>query len=1193
MKNRKEMLWWISTRGFLLFSIVALTSITLIAKGPAKHDAAERPKAATKYGLASGADQVLTAAYDPSTQAIRVEGATGSGGGGTVSSVGLSMPSVFSVTGGPITSTGVLSVNWAQPVSVANGGTGQATAAAAFNALAPSTSAGGLIYGTGLNTYGNLTLGASGQCLASNGVTLVWTACASGTAITLAGDLSGTLTSQTVVGLQGHAVSAAVPVSGQVLEWNAAANAWTPAALPSLGTVTAVSLTAPSIFNVAGSPITTSGTLALSLVPQPANAVLAGPSSGAAAAPAFRALVGADLPAVNLSAIGAGGVTGTLSVANGGTGLASAGLSGQCLSSNGAALIWTACGAGTVTSVGLTLPTGFVSAGSPVTTAGTLGVSMPSGWGVGALLVGNGANSVAALSLGAAGQCLTSNGTTTLWGACGSSGGNSFQVNGANTSSQASINFQSGGYITVSNPSAGNVQFNFSGPLAVANGGTGLTSLGASGQCLGSTGSAMVWQSCGSSGLTLETNTTNNSSQTTLNLSNGTNITFANTSGGIVTASVSGTLAASAIPAINLGASGDGGVTGTLPVGNGGTGLTVVGSNGQCLTSTGTVMAWGSCSASGAMAIGGAVTGGTSQSVLYINASGQLAQDNANLSWNDAAKTLTVGNIVLNGSSTSQTLTLPTAAMLLGAGSSISLGSNTGNIPSISANGGTVTPIAPLNGDLGGSWTSAQVTGLHFGLTGVPLGSSGPAAGQLIGFNGSSAGWVANGGLGSAPNEASTSGAIDQQFSASGNGTTITFTVLAAGFQPYLAGDIVGTNSCGIFDAGSLTVVTATSTTFTVTNSSSGTVSSCNVTLASQASWASNVVTLRIFPEPFVSGEMALITGCTNTAFNESPVPVVITGVTGGSITYANTTASGSTTGCAASGGTQNNYLAKVTPTGMKFPVPTDTSVPVYVVSSGGGVTGNALYATAGNASCTMSATASNTAGEYVVMASGAQCSATSSPGSAFVVGTMVSNSTTAGSPATINVSGGYPASGGGSSTTVQVNGTALSTQSPVNFQSGALVTVSNPSAGTVQISAAPQAFWTPGLYPNSTLGFGLNTEAVSGITLTYPVTASSITLSVNSTDSTSGDLYSFGIFNSSGTLVAHIAPTALTTIGNFTASFLEGTVSFAAGQYYVGTTANASTARVLAGTNAVTFLTDTNGAATTGGAQPSSITPP
>ncbi len=84
------------------------------------------------------------------------------------------------------------------------------------------------------------------------------------------------------------------------------------------GTVTSVALTAPNILSVAGSPVTSAGTIALSLATQAANIVFAGPVSGAAAAPTFRALDADDLPAIDLTA----GVTGVLPVANGGTGSA-------------------------------------------------------------------------------------------------------------------------------------------------------------------------------------------------------------------------------------------------------------------------------------------------------------------------------------------------------------------------------------------------------------------------------------------------------------------------------------------------------------------------------------------------------------------------------------------------------------------------------------------------------------------------------------------------------------------------------------------------------------------------------------------------------------------------------------------------------------------------------------------------------
>lgn len=62
------------------------------------------------------------------------------------------------------------------------------------------------------------------------------------------------------------------------------------------GTVTSVAATFPNFLSVSGSPITTSGTLAVSLATQTANTVFAGPTSGGAATPAFRGLVSADIP---------------------------------------------------------------------------------------------------------------------------------------------------------------------------------------------------------------------------------------------------------------------------------------------------------------------------------------------------------------------------------------------------------------------------------------------------------------------------------------------------------------------------------------------------------------------------------------------------------------------------------------------------------------------------------------------------------------------------------------------------------------------------------------------------------------------------------------------------------------------------------------------------------------------------------
>ncbi len=69
------------------------------------------------------------------------------------------------------------------------------------------------------------------------------------------------------------------------------------------GTVSSVALSLPSIFSVSGSPITASGTLAATLASQSANQFFAAPN-GLAGAPAFRAIVAADIPVLNQNTTG-------------------------------------------------------------------------------------------------------------------------------------------------------------------------------------------------------------------------------------------------------------------------------------------------------------------------------------------------------------------------------------------------------------------------------------------------------------------------------------------------------------------------------------------------------------------------------------------------------------------------------------------------------------------------------------------------------------------------------------------------------------------------------------------------------------------------------------------------------------------------------------------------------------------------
>ena len=97
-------------------------------------------------------------------------------GTGTVNGISLSgtVTSSGSLTlGGALTGVD-LATQVTGTLPIANGGTGQTTASAAFNALSPITSTGDLILGNGVNSSTRLPIGANTYVLTSNGTTATW-----------------------------------------------------------------------------------------------------------------------------------------------------------------------------------------------------------------------------------------------------------------------------------------------------------------------------------------------------------------------------------------------------------------------------------------------------------------------------------------------------------------------------------------------------------------------------------------------------------------------------------------------------------------------------------------------------------------------------------------------------------------------------------------------------------------------------------------------------------------------------------------------------------------------------------------------------------------------------------------------------------------------------------------------------------
>jgi hypothetical protein len=131
------------------------------------------------------------------------------------------------------------------------------------------------------------------------------------------------------------------------------------------GTVTSIGLTAPSIFNVGGSPVTTSGTLALTYS---GNALpIANGGTGATTQANARITLGGTTSGISLFTL-TNSVSDKFIKVN----------SNNTITLLNAADTRTAIGAGTgsVSSVGMTVPTFLSVSGSPITTSGTLAVSL-------------------------------------------------------------------------------------------------------------------------------------------------------------------------------------------------------------------------------------------------------------------------------------------------------------------------------------------------------------------------------------------------------------------------------------------------------------------------------------------------------------------------------------------------------------------------------------------------------------------------------------------------------------------------------------------------------------------------------------------------------------------------------------------------------------------------------------------------
>lgn len=345
--------------------------------------------------------------------------------------------------------------------------------------------------------------------------------------------------------------------SGQFLTTNGSVTSWgTPAGA---GTVTSVDASVPAFLSISGGPITTFGSLAITLSGS-ALPVTSGGTGQTSASAAINALVPSqggnvgkilttDGSAVSWTTSSAGSVTsididpdttglsfsggpittdgtftvgGTLAVTHGGTGQTTAlaalnallpgqsnpGTLNKFLQSNGANTSWVAIpdpGAGTVTSIDVDGgTTGLTFSGGPITTDGTFTVDGTVAilhGGTGATTASAAINALVPAQTSQAGKILTTDGSVVSWTTAAAGSVTSIDASGGTTG----LTF-SGGPVT----SSGTVEL--TGTLALSNGGTGATSAqtarnnilptqgGSAGQFLTTDGSNVSWSTVGSAG---------------------------------------------------------------------------------------------------------------------------------------------------------------------------------------------------------------------------------------------------------------------------------------------------------------------------------------------------------------------------------------------------------------------------------------------------------------------------------------------------------------------------------------------------------------------------------------------------------------------------------------------------------------------------------------------------------------------
>ena len=322
--------------------------------------------------------------------------------------------------------------------------------------------------------------------------------------------------------------------------------------------------------------------------------------------------------------------------------------------------------------------------------------------------------------------------------------------------------------------------------------------------------------------------------------------------------------------------------------------------------------------------------------------------------------------------------------------------------------------------------------------------------------------------------------------------------------------------------------------------------------------------------------------------------------------------------------GTSLNFLAtynSASPSCALKATTSSTDGIIGVVSGGSGTSGNAVLTYRGYVPCSFDG--STTAGDFVVASTtnAGDChdAGATRPAGAQVLGRAESTNSGAGTyslrmnldpPMTNNASnlttGTLPhaqlpslVSGDIPNNAANTTGTAANLSGTPTLPNG--TTATTQTAGDNTTKLATDAFvinqgcvnWMTRENGSGTYSFQTtaNKASVQGVVLNCPLTTTQVTYDVLTADNTA-NTYDIGIYNTSGTLLAHIGSTAGTTFapstGFKTATWTGGSAYLLPGKYYLATTTSctASCAAIAGGNSAsgFTFYNNTSVSVTAGG---------